>query len=90
MILQTLDIKKVTNAVITHKEKATEIMNEHDLEKTFNLVDFAKQKVSSEDLKLSLNINPEFVKKIKSSLYELKSISEGRHPQEDENEQVAT
>ncbi|MEC8882825.1 MAG: hypothetical protein VX737_06085 [Pseudomonadota bacterium] len=87
---QTLDIKNVMKKLITYKNKATEIMNEHDLEKTFNLDDFAKQKTSGEDLKLSLNINPEFLKKIKGSLNELKIISDSRHPKEDENQEVGT
>lgn len=85
---QTLDIKKVMKKLLTYKEKATEIMNEHDLEKTFNLSDFATQKTSGEDLKLSLNINPQFLKKVKISLNELKTISDSRHPKEDENQEV--
>ena len=80
---QNLDIKKVTKELQMAKEQATELMNEHDLEQTFNLENFSQQKSTSEELKLSLEINPDFLQKIEKTLTELKGLSDSRESKDD-------
>lgn len=76
--------KKILLKVIDKKEKASSILQEKDIENTFSLENYSEQKSISEQLGLALSVNPDFVKKIKIILLELKGISDSRKPSEDE------
>ena len=75
--------RTVLKSCIAKRESATSILNESDIEKTFNLYEFSKQNTLSEQLQHALTVNPEFLRKLESTLSELKELSDSRKPDED-------
>ena len=80
--------KRTLLAVIDHKAKASTLLQENDEENTFSLENFSQQKTVSNQMQLALKINPDFIKKIRQNLTELKQISDSRTPDEEEDDSM--
>jgi hypothetical protein len=86
----TFNASGVLKACIAKKVSATSILNESDVEQTFNLHEFSKQNTLSDQLQHALTVNPDFLRKLESTLSDLKELSDSRKPDDDQqNEEAA-
>lgn len=85
-VSKSFNNKKILLKVIGKKDKASSILEEQDVENTFSLENYSEQKSISEQLGLALSVNPDYVKKIKEVLLELKDISDSRKPDENKGD----
>lgn len=74
----TFDTKGLLKKIIQHKDKATALLNPEDQEKTFALEDFSKQQNTCQQLKLALDVNPDYIAKLTKKLNEVRDLSDSR------------
>jgi hypothetical protein len=83
----TFDTYGLLKKIVQQKDKATTLLNVEDQEKTFALENFSKQQTTCQQLKLALDVNPDYIAKLTKTLNELKDLSDSR--KDDNSEQAA-
>ena len=82
----TLNIKQILLKIISLKSKASALLISGDEDQNFALEGFAQQKMTSDQLRISMKINPDFIRKVQDTLRELKQLSDSRKPEEDDDD----
>lgn len=85
----TFNAASILKACIAKREHATSLLNESDTEQTFNLHEFSKQNSLSDQLQHALTVNPDFLRKLESTLSDLKELSDSRKPDNDKQGEEA-
>lgn len=83
-----LDVYPLLKQITAHKDTATALMDIQNLDSAFHLDAFSEQRKNSSELKNSLNINPDFIKKLEKMLMDLKIISDSREPDDEDDSQT--